>query len=98
MNITGYCRIYKIHEDLAGLLQYIDKAYWYLFTSKKVIDTGERNIILVTGYYTGTGPCCKRVSVTPIITKACIEGGYRFSAYNDAPKGGAKGEKVKIYF
>lgn len=98
MTTEGYCRLYKIPKEVIPVMQHINSCYWYLFASKKVINTSERNIILCTGYYTGTGPNCKRVSLTPMVTKACLKVGFRFSAYNDAPKGGVKGDKVKIYF
>lgn len=93
-----YCRIYNLPIDLAGLMQYIDKKFWWLFSSKKVIYMMERNITLTCGYYEGYGAQAKKVDLSKKITEACDKAGYTYKEFNDAPKKGVKGQKVKIYF
>jgi hypothetical protein len=97
MEILQYQRFYKIPEELGALLMYLPKAYWYLLQTK-TIDQPKRCRVLTTGYYSGTGVNSKRVDLTPIVTKSCVKAGIVFSAYNDAKRGGIKGNKVKIYF
>lgn len=98
IDATTYCKIHQLPIDIAGLMQYIDRKHWWIFSSKKVIYMKERNITLCVGYYEGYGAKAKKVDLTPIITKACYEAQYQYKAYNDAPRKGVKGQKVKIYF
>lgn len=93
-----YATFYKVPMELVPLMEKLHPHYWYLFSSKKLINTGEKNIILCTGYYSGCGANSQRVDLTPIVTRACVDAGFMFKAYNDSKRGGVKGQKVKVYY
>jgi hypothetical protein len=92
-----YIRFYNIPEEISALLMYLPKMQWYLLQTK-TINEPKRCRILKTGYYSGTGINCKRVDLTPIVTKACVNAGIKFKAFNDAKRGGVSGNKVQIFF
>ena len=90
MDLKKYVIFYRIDERYMPIMLLLPSACWYVFQS--------RDQILKTGYYTGTGHNARRVDMTDTITKACVKAGIKFSAYNDAPRGGVTGQKVKIIF
>lgn len=71
-------------------MEHIKPFDWYIFQTKG--DT------IKTGYYTGTGPNAKRVDLTDMVARACINANIKFRAYNDAPRGGVTGNKVQFIF
>lgn len=90
MNLASYCRFYGIDERCKPIMELLPSATWYLFQTK--------DFVLKVGYYSGTGQNSKRVDLTNLVTKACVKSGVKFRAYNDAPKGGVTGNKVKLIF
>lgn len=94
--VLNYCGLYRISPDLAPILQRLNKALWYVFSCKQWKDG---QVILKTGYYTGTGPQSRRVDITKKIEDACVLAGFKTEFMIDrkaAPKGGVKGNRLII--
>lgn len=94
MDLNNYCDFYRINPRFIPVMENLPQAYWYVFQVPK----NENHGIIVSGYYSGQGANSRRVDLTDIITKACVKAGLKFSAYNNAPRGGVTGNRVKIFF
>ena len=78
-----------------------------LLTSKGLVNKSVSNMItncrfnvvenkIYTGYYSGSGRFTTSHSAQEIITSILKAQGYKFEIGNDAPRGGARGEFVKV--
>jgi len=79
-------------------MEMLSKEHWSLFKANQASLMKERSILLSCGYYSGFGAQAKKVDLTPIITKACVNADYMFKAFNDAKRNGVTGQKVRIFF
>ena len=68
--------------------------------NKAILQSLSRTIIadgkIYTGYYTGSGRYTNRCSVMDTVKKILELQGYKYEASNDAPRGGADGEHLKV--